>query len=97
MPGRHRSDSCGPVRCGTDRSAHNSCRVARSTQRRYAPYRRGRIRAKALRAVLLVVRREVFDAGPDATALEALNERRTEYPGHVRILGEVLEVAAAQR
>jgi hypothetical protein len=46
---------------------------------------------------LLVVRREVFDAGPDATALEALNERRTEYPGHVRILGEVLEVAAAQR
>jgi hypothetical protein len=50
-----------------------------------------------LRAVLLVVRREVFDAGPDATALEALNERRTEYPGHVRILGEVLEVAAAQR
>ena len=46
---------------------------------------------------LLVVRREVLDAGPDATALEALNERRAEYPGHVRILGEVLEVAAAQR
>ena len=46
---------------------------------------------------LLVVGRVVLDRRADALALQALDERRAEHAGDERVLGEVLEVAPAQR
>ena len=46
---------------------------------------------------LLVVRGEVFERGTHAPALDAAHERRAELAGEQRVLGEVLEVAPAQR
>ena len=46
---------------------------------------------------LLVVGGEVLQRGADALGLHADHERRTQLAGEPRVLGEVLEVAAAQR
>ena len=46
---------------------------------------------------LLVVGGEVLERRADALALQAAHERRAEDAGDERVLGEVLEVAAAQR
>jgi hypothetical protein len=46
---------------------------------------------------LLVVRGVVLQRGADTLALHTLHERGAEDAGEVRVLGEVLEVAAAQR
>ena len=45
----------------------------------------------------LVVRREVLHAPADLLCLQPIDHRRGEPAGQVRILGEVLEVAPAQR
>jgi hypothetical protein len=46
---------------------------------------------------LLVVRREVLDRGADTLGLETLHQRGCEDARHQWVLGEVLEVAPAQR
>ena len=46
---------------------------------------------------LLVVRGEVLQRGADTPALHAVDHRGREHAGQPRILGEVLEVAPAQR
>lgn len=46
---------------------------------------------------LLVVRREVLEGGADALRLQTVHPGRAQHAAEQRILGEVLEVASAQR
>ena len=46
---------------------------------------------------LLVVGREVLDTCADTLGLDSVHQRGAESPGQERILGEVFEVAPAQR
>ena len=54
-------------------------------------------RVDAVAAVLLVVGREVLERGGDALRLHAADPRAGHLAGQQRVLGEVLEVAAAER
>jgi hypothetical protein len=53
------------------------------------------LRIRAHSVVLGVVGREVFDRCADAVALQSADPRRAEHTAEMRVLGVVLEVAAA--